>query len=469
MRVNRRQFVRAASGALAVSSTSAFPWESAETKQWVPTSSKPKNVIVMICDDLGFGDLGCYGSKLNTPNLDRMAARGLRCVHYNAAHPICSASRSALLTGRYAERNGTPPMIAATADTGMDLNERTLGNLFHDSGYRTMAIGKWHLGYRRTEFLPIHRGFDSYFGVPYSVDMHPLPLLRDDVSIEANTDRALLTPRYTKAAVEFISSADQKPFFLYLAYSYPHEPPMASPRFKGTSGFGNYGDSVQEIDWSVGEILDALEREHKLSDTLVIFTSDHGPWFQGSPGLLRGRKMTTYEGGFRVPFLAQWPSGLAPGRVSDQWLSELDVVPTLTKLCDLKPSPNPLDGIDLSEFLLRDVAPQREKATLYFAVGGRDIQCARKGPWKLRVAQEAPDRVTYWLPHPELYKVDDDPAESYDIAESHPDIVADILQNMEAQMSSFPEPIVKAFAELRQNVAAPGPAAAPARPAKTGR
>jgi len=345
----------------------------------------------------------------------------------------------------------------------MSLEETTLANLFQDSGYRTKAIGKWHLG-DAPEYLPTKRGFDSFFGVPYSVDMEPLPLLRDTVALETHTNRDLLTPRYTEEALDFVEKDDSKPFFLYLAYSYPHDPARASQRFHGVSGFGDYGDAVQEIDWSVGEITKALERKGLLSDTLMLFTSDHGPWYQGSPGALRGRKSSTFEGGFRVPLIARWPNAIRPGRVSDQWASNLDVLPTLTALCGLKISSKPLDGVDISSILVHEEDAVSRKAVLYFSPGahGTNIHCARKGQWKLRVAQHDGEiyindytdgKVHYWLPRPELYNLAQDPAESYDVAKFHPDVVQEILQDIKAQVPSFPDDVVQAFASLRQNVA----------------
>ena len=283
----------------------AEPYDQTSNGAIIPlTGKRPKNVILMICDDLGYGDMGCYGSSLRTPNLDAMASGGCRFTHFNAGHPICSASRAALLTGRYGHRSGVRGAFGPHAKSGLALEESTLANLFRHQGYATKAIGKWHLG-DAPEYLPTKRGFDSYYGVPYSVDMKPLPLIRDTQNLEETTDRELLTPRYTQEALDFLSGLHDKPFFLYLAYSYPHDPARASSRFHGKSGFGDFGDAVQEIDWSVGEITRSLRDKNLLNDTLMIFTSDHGPWYQGNPGNLRGRKSTTFEGGFRVPMIAR--------------------------------------------------------------------------------------------------------------------------------------------------------------------
>jgi arylsulfatase len=423
------------------------------------------NVIFMICDDLGYGDPGCYGSKLPTPNLDSVAAHGLRFTRFNAGHPICSASRAAVLTGRYGHRSNTTGAFGPHSPTGTSLDETLLSNLFHAHGYKTKAIGKWHLG-DRPEYLPTNRGFDSFYGVPYSDDMKPLPLIRDTTILEEDTDRDVLTPRYTEEAVKFIEGQDKEhPFFMYLGFSYPHDPARASARFRGKTGFGDFGDAVAEIDWSVGEIVRTVEEKGLTGDTLICFTSDHGPWYQGSPGLLRGRKASTFEGGFRVPFLATWPGTIAPGRVVDTWCSNLDMVPTMVSLCGLELPQKPLDGIDVSKVLLGQEGTPERKPVLYFSAmgnGGLDVHCIRKESWKLRVAQGIKgeiytnDRTTgargsAWLQHPELYNLSLDPAESYDVAKFHPEMVKELLNELEAQIPSFPPNVVEAYATLKEN------------------
>jgi arylsulfatase A len=444
------------------------------------TSSKQRpNVILMICDDLGFGDLGCYGSKLATPNLDAMAGAGARFTRFNSGHPICSASRAALLTGRYGLRMGTSGAFGPGSKTGTSLDETLLSNLFHDAGYKTKAIGKWHLG-SAPEYLPTRRGFDSFYGVPYSVDMHPMPLMRNEEILEPEANRELLTPEYTKAAVEFVEQSTGAPFFLYLGFSYPHDPPMASPRFKGKSGLGNQGDSIAEIDWSVGEILRTVERKGLGGDTLILFTSDHGPWYQGSPGALRGRKASTFEGGFRVPLLAKWPGRIDTGRVIETPASNLDVLPSLANICGLAQPAKPLDGVDASGLLLGAPSAIEERARLYFCAmgnGGLDVHCIRKGDWKLRVAQGTlgeiyiNDRTTgakdsAWLAKPELYNLGRDAEESYNVAPEHPEKVSELMRELEALMTTFPQDVRDTYAKLRANVGnASTPVAASPRPA----
>lgn len=433
------------------------------------------NVIIMICDDLGAGDLGCYGSKLSTPNLDQMAKEGARFTRHNTVHPLCSASRAALLTGRYATRTGASSVYFPESTDGLNLDETTLANLLHERSYRSMCIGKWHLG-SKLPYLPTHRGFDSYMGVPYSVDMRPLPMIKDDTVVEENTDRSLLTPRYTEEALRFIESPSKAPFFLYLAYSYPHIPIDASPRFKGKSKKGIYADSVEEIDWSVGEILHCLERNHLDDNTLVIFTSDHGPWYQGSPGALRGRKGTTYEGGCRVPFLAKWNGVIAPGRVVDGWASHLDILPTVAAICGAHLPSKPLDGVNISDLFTGRRESIEHDAVLYFSAlqDGLDLQCAREDGWKLRISQYT--RETYllggnsgknlMLAQPELYNLDDDPEESYDQARDHPEVVKRILKKIDDAIPTFPEKVGQAYSELKNSPGSPTtPEGAAARPA----
>jgi arylsulfatase A len=476
-RFDRRSFVAmlgTSLGQLALPSD-LRPEQKPPAKHNVDPSGRRPNIIIMICDDLGSGDLGCYGSTLNTPNLDRMAAQGMRFTHFNTAHPICSASRGALLTGRYSTRTGTRPVYFPTSTDGMGLDETTLANLLHTQKYRSMCVGKWHLGHM-PEYLPTNRGFDSYLGVPYSVDMQPLPMIKDLTEIEKNADRALLTPRYTEAAVQFIESSSPEPFFLYLAYSYPHIPINASPRFKGKSQQGIYADAVEEIDWSVAEVLRSLQRKNLDENTLVLFTGDHGPWFQGSPGAHRGRKGTTYEGGCRVPFLARWSGVIPAGTTCDEAASSLDVVPTIAAICGAGAPPKPLDGVDISSLLTGNQKLDRPEPLLYFSGlrGGFDLQCARLGKWKLRIAQYA--RETYVLGSDpgenlllskfELYDLDKDPGESYDVAEDFPLVVKHMAQAIERLVPTFPEKVVETYYRLKKNPDSPAtPAGASPRPA----
>jgi arylsulfatase A len=331
------------------------------------------------------------------------------------------------------------PVYFPESTDGLNLDEMTLGNVLHDAQYRTMCLGKWHLG-SQPQYLPTRRGFDAYFGVPYSVDMRPLPMLKDEAVLEPDTDRALLTPRYTGHAVEFIESAKGQPFFLYLAYSYPHIPIDASPRFKGKSKQGIYGDAVEEIDWSVGEILASLERNHLDDNTLLMFTGDHGPWYQGSVEKLRGRKGTTYEGGCRVPFLARWKGVFPAGHVADGFASHLDVVPTVVSICGAKAPEKPLDGTNIVDLLTGRKKEIDRPGMLYFSPLGDtvELQCIRRGDWKLRFSQftrstfvlGSPTGQNLMLAQPELYNLANDPGENYDVARDYPQVVAELQREI---------------------------------------
>ena len=472
--IDRRTFVKTVAGALAPPAVGSL----AASTRPAGAKSRPPNVIVMICDDLGSGDLHCYGSSLHTPNLDHMAAEGVRFTRFNTAHPICSASRAALLTGRYSSRTHTGGAYGPTSQDGTDLDEKTLADILKPRGYRSMAIGKWHLGFP-PPYLPTSRGFDAYLGVPWSVDMNPLPLLRDASIIEQEPDRDLLTPRYTEEAVKFIDSAGSHPFFLYVAYSYPHDPPRSAPRFRGHSQLGYQGDSIEEIDWSAGEIMEAVRRNGLDQDTIFIFTSDHGPWFQGCPGPLRGRKSTTFEGGVRIPFLIRWNETIPGGRVVNEWGSNLDVVPTIASFCGAELPNRPYDGVNLARFLRGESSSVERGTILYFAVtpDQQILECARKGNWKLRISQRTGEiYINDWafggtcapaqhilLPRPELYNLERDPTESYDAAIDHPDVVGEIQQGIEAMIPGFPPNVVKAYADLKANPGSPmtPPGAAP--------
>jgi len=265
---------------------------SAAAASLVRAQSRPPNIVFIYADDLGYGDLGVYGSNIRTPNLDRMAAEGVRFTQFYSANPVCSPSRAALLTGRYPTRVGVPKVLFPTDTTGLALSEVTIAQMLKGSGYRTMCIGKWHLG-RPAEYLPTARGFDEYFGIPYSNDMTPRPLLHNTEQVEEPADLETLTPRYTDQAVRFIERSQNNPFFLYMPHTFPHIPLAASKRFRGRSPLGLYGDVIEELDWSVGEVLSTLRRTGVDSNTLVMFSSDNGPWYQGSPGALRGRKGAT--------------------------------------------------------------------------------------------------------------------------------------------------------------------------------
>src|SRR5258708_567342 len=313
----------------------------------VRAAAKTPNIVFILCDDLGYGDLGCYGSQIRTPNLDRLASEGVRFTNFCSADPVCSPSRAALLTGRYRTRVGVPRVLVPQDQGGLNLDETTMADMLKARGYKTVCIGKWHLG-RPNQYLPTSRGFDEYFGIPYSNDMNPRVLLHNTEVVEQTADLETLTRKYTEQAARFIETSKPSPFFLYMPHTFPHIPLGASARFRGKSPRGLYGDGVEEVDWSVGEVLRALKQNGLEQNTLVMFSSDNGPWYQGSPGKLRGRKNTTFEGGVREPFIARWPGRIPRGRVSDALASMMDIFPTLARLCGGAMPSKPLDAIHIS-------------------------------------------------------------------------------------------------------------------------
>lgn len=443
----RRDFLKASAAALAAPLAGA--------------TSRPPNVIMIYADDLGYADLGCYGSRLRTPNLDRMAAEGMRFTNHTSANPVCSPSRAALLTGRYPTRVGVPRVLFPKDTVGLPDSEVTIAQMLKARNYKTMCIGKWHLGHL-PQFLPMSRGFDEYFGIPYSNDMSPRPLLHNTETLEEPAKLETLTPRYTDQALRFIANSKDSPFFLYFAHTYPHIPLAASERFRGKSPLGLYGDVIEELDWSVGEVFSALKKHGIDNNTLVMFSSDNGPWFQGSPGRLRGRKGMTWEGGVREPFLARFPGRIPKGRVCHGLTSMMDVLPTVARLCDVPLPGNPVDGIDIGPLLSGQKSELEREAVLYF--DNVYLQCARWGNWKLHIARynsvsysPSPQggRLNLPLASPELYDLANDPDESYDVAAENPKIVSEIQARIDHLMAGFPEEIRKAHEATKARRVAP--------------
>ena len=440
--------------------------------QLLGAPAKTPNIVFILCDDLGYGDLACYGSKLRTPNLDHLASEGVRFTNYCAADPVCSPSRAALLTGRYPTRVGVPRVFFPKDPDGLSLDEVTMADMLKARGYKTMCIGKWHLG-RPTQYLPTSRGFEEYFGIPYSNDMTPRVLMHNTDVIEDQTDLNSLTGKYTEKAVDFINRSKGSPFFLYMPHTFPHIPLGASARFRGKSPEGLYGDAVEEVDWSVGQVLEALKKNGLEQNTLVMFSSDNGPWYQGSPGKLRGRKNTTYEGGVREPFIARWPGKIPKGRVCNGLASMMDIFPTVAKLCGGALPPKPLDGIDIYPMLTGATESIERPPLLYFNVW--DMQCARWMNWKLHIARHntaayapAPPGGlhNYILPHPELYNLANDPDESYDVAPENPEIVTKMKAMITEMVKTFPQEVQQAYAETLGRKTSPAtPVGAYPRPA----
>lgn len=413
--------------------------------------SKP-NFVVIFIDDLGYADIGPFGAtKQKTPHLDRMAAEGMKLTSFYAA-PVCSVSRAQLLTGCYGARVSVPGVYFPAGPQGLNPAESTIAERLKEHGYATQCVGKWHLG-DQPEFLPTKQGFDHYFGIPYSNDMQRksqatgervVPLLRDDKVAELLTDaqQSRIVERYTDEAVGFIRANKDKPFFLYLPHTAVHTPIFPGEKFRGKSGNGRFGDWVEEVDWSVGQVLDTL-RELKLAErTLVLFTSDNGPWLikrvdGGSAKPLRDGKGSTWEGGVRVPTLAWWPGKIAAQSVSNAVAGTIDLLPTCVALAGGQVPVEPaIDGRDLAPVLFGTSTSSPREAHYYFS--GYNLQAVRHGPWKLALVPQpdslgektADDAQT----NPRLYDLDHDLGETTNVADKHPDVVGK-LKALAARMN----------------------------------
>jgi len=427
--------------------------------QAAPAVTGKPNVIVFFADDLGYGDLSCYGNtRFQTPNLDRMAREGARLTQFYSTCPYCAPSRAALLTGRYQFRSGlttNPAPDAGVNDVGIRASELTLGEAFQAAGYKTICIGKWHLGHK-PEFYPTRHGFDEYLGILYSNDMRPVQLFDGEKIIEQTVVQATLTKRYTERALAFIEQHRTKPFFVYLPGVMPHKPLAASEEFYKKSGGGLYGDAVAELDWCVGQVLAKLKELGLDESTLVFFSSDNGPWYGGSTGGLRGMKSNTWEGGIREPLIARWPGKIPAGHVSHEPAIMLDIFVTALTAAGIPISQDRIiDGKDIFPLLTSDAKSPHEAL---FAMQGAKLYTVRSGRWKLHVIapnkprtmkpgekwvdQRAPDGVTIIAQteqaHPSqypgvltgdetkalsLFDLENDPAEQHDVAKEHPDIV----------------------------------------------
>lgn len=406
------------------------------------------NIIVINCDDMGYGDLSCFGSPTTkTPNLDRMALEGQKWSSFYVSASVSSPSRAGLMTGRlgvrtgmYGDRRG---VLFPNSPGGLPTKEYTIAELLKSAGYQTACVGKWHLGHL-PEYMPLQNGFDYYFGIPFSNDMsrreqvkmgnvnysHELPVYEQDRVIEKEPDQTQLTRRMTEKAVEYIASHKEKPFFLYLAHPMPHIPVYASEKFQGTSDRGKYGDVIEEIDWSVGEILRTLANNNLDTNTLVIFTSDNGPWLPykqegGSAGPLKDGKNSHCEGGFRVPCI-MWGGMVSPGHVT-QMGSTLDFLPTFCQLAGAElPDGVKYDGASLVE-VLKDSKAKSPRDRFFFYRGSK-LYAARKGNYKLHYMSKSAygsDKPVIY-DKPKLYDLGTDPGELYDIADKHPEIISEI-------------------------------------------
>lgn len=459
----------------------------------VGVAAEPRhpNIVLIVADDLGYGDLGCYGNRtIRTPYLDQLAAAGTRFTDFYVSQAVCTASRASLLTGCYANRVSMAGALNHQSRVGIHPTERLLSELLRDAGYATAVYGKWHLG-DRAPFLPTRRGFGDFAGLPYSNDngpLHPtmpglpaLPFYRGDRVVERDPDQSRFTRRFTDLAVEFIAANAHRPFFLYLPHVMPHVPIFASPAFRNRSAAGVYGDVVEELDAGVGEVVAALRRHGLERDTLIVFISDNGPFLSygrhaGSAGPLREGKLTTWDGGVRVPAIAAWPGRVPANRVCRDPLMTIDLLPTLVHLVGAKPPGLPIDGRDVGPVLFGG-SGGRQAERAYWFYAGDELHAVRVGKWKLHVPHEyltvdgppgkngkparwgmaKPEAMTasglrgiasrhgYRVARTELalYDLEADIGESRDVAAANPDVVRRLLEHVEAARAELGDSLTR--------------------------
>lgn len=424
--------------------------------------NRPPNVVIIFVDDMGYADIGPFGALgYQTPNLDRLARQGRKFTQFYVAQAVCSASRAALLTGCYPNRIGISGALGPQSNIGIHEDEVTIADLVKQKDYATAIFGKWHLGHR-PEFLPTSHGFDTYFGLPYSNDMWPyhpeskpgtwpdLPLFDGEKVVNAAVqpdDQKQLTRRYTNRAVDFIRQNSRKPFFLYLAHSMPHVPLYVSPRFEGKSGTGLFGDVIMEIDWSVGEVMKALDRHRIAEDTLIIFTSDNGPWLSygdhaGSAFPLREGKGTSWEGGVRVPCLMRWPGRIPAGTETDIPLMTIDILPTIANLIAAKLPDHKIDGQDVWPIISGQPDAANPHRAYFFYYHRNDLEgmLSGDGRWKLMMPHKyrtlagrtggsggMPVKYESAEAALELYDLRNDFTEAKNVADQYPEVVTDMM------------------------------------------
>ncbi len=417
-------------------------------------AAAPPNIVLIFTDDQGYQDVGCFGSpNIKTPNLDRMAAEGRKFTDFYVGSPVCSASRASLLTGCYCARVSVTGVLFPRNREGLNPDEMTIADMLRPLGYSTACVGKWHLGHH-PPFLPTSQGFDSSLGIPYSNDMtidpqmrlaedivlregmtaerirseKPrrdwVPLMRNEEVVEYPCDQTTLTKRYTEEAVEFIDANKTNPFFLYLPHTMPHIPLFASDGFRGKSERGLYGDTIEEIDWCVGQILAALKKAGVDDNTLVVFTADNGPWLSkgangGSALPLRDGKFTTYEGGVREPCIVRFPGRIPAGSVCSEIAATIDLLPTFAQLAGAKlPTDRVIDGKSIWSLMAGESGAKSPHDVYFYRANA-----VREGKWKLHVKARSTVKSQPVGPLPQLYDLSTDISETKNIADEHPDVV----------------------------------------------
>jgi len=439
-------------------------------------SGRPPNFVLIVADDLGYGDIGPFGSNRNrTPTLDRMADEGMKLTSFYVSTPYCSPSRASFLTGSYHKRVSLNTVLFPGESVGLNPDEVTLAEVLKDRGYATGIVGKWHLGDQKP-FLPTNQGFDEFYGLPYSNDMWPenpnrkfppLPLMRDHTVAGEVDDQSVLMESYTREALAFIEAHKDEPFFLYLPHTAVHRPIFPGKRFQGRSSNGAFGDWVEELDWSTGEILEALRRNGLDEQTLVIFTSDNGPIFgeEASAGPLRGRKGSSYEGGMRVPALVRWPGRVPAASSSDEIAAAMDLLPTLAGLADAAlPGDRVLDGRDVWPILAGEAGARSPHEVLQYWHGA-GLVGVRNRSWKL---------LKLWDGSFELYRIDQDVGETRNVAKANPEVLEQMREHYEAAQADLgkpsnrrrigrvqkPRPLIGFDHQVRADARAPGVSAA---------
>lgn len=420
-----------------------FFFSCSETNQNQQSENLP-NIVYIFTDDLGYGDIGSFGATdIKTPNIDRIAAEGIKFTNFLSASPVCSPSRAGLLTGRMPQRMGINAVFFPESFTGMAPEEITFAEVLKEKGYQTGHVGKWHLGHME-RFLPLNQGFDSYFGIPYSNDMASVVYMRDNDVEEFNPDQTYTTQKYTEESLKFIDQAAGSPFLLYLAHNQPHVPIYASPGFQGKSERGLYGDVIEEIDWSVGQILDKLEEKGILENTLIIFSSDNGPWLVmedhgGSAGPLREGKQYTFEGGVRVPTVAMWKGKIEAGQVYEDMATQMDWFPTISAIVGAElPQDREIDGEDLSAVLFENGKREGDKFIYYML---DDLRAYQEGDWKLKLPYEGYEgsrgRQAVAAHDTLLFNLKDDPGETINLAVENPEKLAQMMRAMDLAVSNL--------------------------------